>query len=274
MPHVTIIGKNSFLAGHLAGTDAGKDWTFLDHTQALSETDWTKDTDVIVNCAFHPDLKSQGYSPVKDIDFLLAGYALHSNAHYIMLSSRAVYGDAPDDLMLNEDIPPKPANIYGQNKLVSEQALAELFPPERLTILRNGNIFGSEYGRSTFFGLMLTSLIDKGVLQFNIAPTAVRDFLSAKKWAQDIVKIAGAPKSGIYNLGSGHGITTQDLAEMLIKHHGGGEIEYTDHLYNGQFILDMAKTRNTFDLDDYTRDDLKTDIKLALTGIPAKAGIH
>ncbi|MFP4313484.1 MAG: NAD-dependent epimerase/dehydratase family protein [Alphaproteobacteria bacterium] len=262
MSRITVIGKNSFLARHLA--EFYPAWRFLDHKKALSETNWVRASDVVINCAFHPDLRHDAYSPLKDIDFLLAGYVLNSDAHYIMLSSRAVYGNAPEDLYLREDMNPDPINAYGHNKLASEQALAELLPPERLTILRSGNIFGFEYGRSTFFGLMMTSLKDKGVLRFNIAPTAVRDFLSARKWAEYVGAIAKNPQGGIYNLGAGFGITTQEIADLFIKHYGSCEIEYTGDSYEGQFILDMSKTRTAFSLDNYTKSNLEADICLVV----------
>lgn len=264
MSLITVIGKNSFLAKALAKNTNTQDWTFLDHQTALSETDWVKKSDVVINCAFHPDLRQNPYNPIQDIDFLLAGYVKRSNAHYIMLSSRAVYGEAPEDTILREDMTAKPTNAYGINKLKSEQAVASVLPPERFTIIRSSNIFGNEYGRSTFFGLMLTSLKDKNALRFNIAADAVRDFLSARQWAEYMIKIANSPKDGFYNLGAGWGITTQDLAEMMIEYHSSGEIVYTDDSYEGQFILDMNKTKNAFGLEAYTKDNFQDDVKRAL----------
>ena len=263
MSRVTVIGKSSFLARHLAA--AYPDWTYLDYQDALSETKWVRETDVVINCAFHPDLKTGDYSPVKDIDFLLSGYIAASHVHYVMLSSRAVYGEAqPDDHILHEVHIPMPTNAYGKNKYMSEEAVEGILPPERLTIIRSANIFGSEYGRSTFFGLMLTSLKDEGVLRFNIAPDAVRDFLSARKWAQYLGKIADNPKSGIYNLGSGQGTTTQDLADLMIKYNGSGTVEYSGKSYNGQFILDMSKAKQDYGLDDYSSEEFEDDVKAAL----------
>lgn len=260
MSRITVIGKNSFLARHLAEHKGTQDWLFLDHKDALSETDWISKTDILINCAYHPDLMRGEYSPVKDIDFLLSGYILAKDIHYIMLSSRAAYGAAPDDLYLREDMTTKPDTPYGINKLQTEQTLKTMIAPEKLTIIRSANIFGQEYGRRTFFGMMLTSLKDNGVLEFNIAPDAQRDFLSAEKWADDVVKIVQNPKGGLYNLGSGFGVTTQNMAEMLISAHGSGEVKYTDHSYDGQFILDMNKTKSAFELKDYTKDDLQSDI--------------
>jgi len=261
MSNVTVIGKNSFLARALQRNKDTKDWLFIDHTEALSETDWINKTDILINCAYHPDLMRGEYSPVKDIDFLLSGYIAGKDIHYIMLSSRAAYGPAPDDLYLREDMTAAPDAPYGVNKLHTEETLRQMIAPEKLTILRSANIFGNEYGRGTFFGMMLTNLKDKGILEFNIAPDARRDFLSVQQWADDLVQIASAPKGGLYNLGAGFGVSTQDMADMLISANGSGEVKYTDSSYNGQFILDTAKTKDAFSIKDYTASDLELDVK-------------
>lgn len=256
---VTVIGKNSFLSKTLQCRTASKDWLYLGHEEALSETDWIGKTDTLINSAFHPDLRSGAYSPIKDINFLLAGYVQRHPVHTIMLSSRAVYGEAPDDLILREDHPPTPQTSYAQNKYASEQALADMLPPERLTILRMGNIFGAERGRSTFFGQMLAGLLDNGVMRFDIAPDAVRDFLSAVQWADYMAKIASAPKAGLYNIGAGFGVTTQELTNWIMEAYGSGRVEYAGQSYKGQFILDVSKALQAFSLEPYTKDDLKQD---------------
>lgn len=256
---VTVIGKNSFLAVVLQKQAASKDWLYLGHDEALAETNWVGRTDTLINCAFHPDLRENAYSPIKDIDFMLAGYIQNHPVHYVMLSSRTVYGDAPADLVLSEDMPPAPNTPYARNKYASEQALAQMLPPERLTILRMGNIFGAEQGRRSFFGQMLSGLLDDGVVRFDIAPDAVRDFLSANQWARYIAKIAQTPKAGLYNIGSGFGVTTEELSNWIIEAYGSGHVDYIGHSYKGQFILDINKARQAFRLAPYTKEMLHED---------------
>ena len=105
---VTVVGKNGFLGHALAKLPDAKNWTFLTHEEALGETDWIPKTDILINCAYHPDFMKGEYSPIKDIDFMLSGYIQNSGIHYVMISSRAVYGPAPDNLYLTEDMPPAP----------------------------------------------------------------------------------------------------------------------------------------------------------------------
>ncbi len=261
---VTVIGNNSFLSKALQKNPAGQGWRYIGHEEALSETDWIGKTDTLINCAFHPDFHNDAYSPIKDINFMLAGYVQIHPVHYIMLSSRAVYGEAPASLILRENHPASPDTPYAKNKYASEQALTKLLPPERLTILRMGNIFGAERERPTFFGQMLSGLLDEGVIHFDIAPDAVRDFLAAERWADYIAHIAAAPKAGLYNIGAGFGITTQELAEEIMKANSSGRVEYTGQSYKGQFILDVSKAQAAFNLEPYTKDDLKKDCEAAL----------
>ena len=247
--NITIIGKNSFLAQALRKNTACKDWRFLGHEEALQNTGWIKDTDVVFNLAYHPDLKQEPYSADKDIDLKLAALIKDTDIHYMMASSRTVYGSAPDDLMLREDLSPKPDTPYGRNKWQTEQALQKIFGDKRLTILRMANICGSERGRKNFFGMALTKLYDTGTMEFDIAPEAQRDFLPVSFWANAIIKILTTPKPGLYNLGSGIGITTQEIADWLIEGHGSGSVNYTAHGTHGQFIMDMGKAKEAFDLD-------------------------
>ncbi len=258
---IIVIGKNSFLASHLEDLPSAVGWEFLTHEEALARPNALKSADVIVNCAFHPDLADQPYEADKDIDFAVASLIQNSAAHYIMMSSRMVYGNAPDDLMLVEDAQTKPTNTYGQNKLITEQALQDLLPSKRLTILRMGNIFGYEPDRPRFFGQMIASLKDTGNISFDIAPDSQRDFLSVWAWAEYMEKIINNPQGGVFNVGSGFGSTPQELAEVLINQIGHGEAVYTGNSYDGQFIMDVRKLLKSYDLMSYTKLDLLTDIE-------------
>lgn len=259
---ITLIGKNSFLAQQVCALDPSlsKHWTLLSHQDALSDRSWAKASDIVINFAFNPDLKQEDYSPIKDVDFLLASYMRDTGAHYIMPSTRMVYGEPPQDLVLQENSAPTPFNHYGQNKWQAEQALASLLPPERYTILRIGNIFGFEPNRPTFFGAMLTSLKNNGQISFDIAASSQRDFLPSFRFAEYIHRILQSPKGGLYNVASGFGTSPQELADWLIEGYGFGEVIYIDHKTAGQFILNMDKTCEAFNLPVYNKAALKNDV--------------
>ena len=123
---ITVIGQTSFLSKALQQRPTSENWRYLGYDEALSQADWMGKTDILINCAYHPDFYSGAYSPIKDIDLMLAAYGKNHPMHYIMLSSRAIYGEAPADLILREDHQPAPETPYAKNKYASEQALAKL----------------------------------------------------------------------------------------------------------------------------------------------------
>lgn len=259
---ITIIGKNSFLAQRLAEWQGTLDWCFLSHQEALEKQDWVAGASVVFNLAWDKALSDTPYQAEHDTDSKLAELVAPHKAHYVMASSRKVYGSASKDLMLREDMPPAPEDHYGHYKWQVEKNLAETLPAERLTILRMGNIFGFEYGRRSFLGLALTALKDEGRMHFDIAPDSKRDFLPAPFWCAMIVQILTAPKSGLYNIGSGIGITTDELATTLLETYGQGRADYTSFSYDGQFILDMDKAHATYALECPQKNDIRLSLQV------------
>ncbi len=258
---VIIIGKHSFLASHLAEREESKAWGFLSHEEALARPNDLKSASVIVNCALHPDMHAQEYDADKDIDFAIATLIHKSECHYIMMSSRMVYGDAPADLVLSEEDETSPQTKYGQNKLRTERALQGILPAPRLTILRMSNIFGYEPDRPRFFGQMMSSLKQTKKIVFDIAPDSQRDFLSVWAWSEIVTQVIQSPQPGIFNVGAGFGVSPQDLAEQLIKKTGYGEVVYEDRKLDGQFILDVTKLQHTYSISPYTMLDLLSDVE-------------
>ena len=215
---IVVIGKNSFLASHLARHPACADWVFLSHDEALSNTDWLPRAHLLINFAFSPHLQSDAYDTLQDIDGILAEkIEAKKNIHYIMLSSRIVYGQSQyDNFILKESQIPKPNTAFGLAKLKIEQSLIQNLGKERLTILRLGNIFGFEPGRATFFGTALRTLQEENRILLNSAPDSLRDFIAVWHFVDIMLKIAANPQPGLYNIGAGFGTPYITLAEWLI----------------------------------------------------------
>ena len=157
---IVVVGKNSFLANHIVGLESCRDWLFLTHQEALKSNDWIEKSDLVINFAFAPELMVDDYDPMLDIDTILAEKIEHKKSiHYIMLSTRTVYGHSIyENHILKESQIPKPFTAYGQSKLKIEQSLIDILGNKRLTILRLANIFGYEPARHTFFGRALKTL--------------------------------------------------------------------------------------------------------------------
>lgn len=62
--------------------------------------------------------------------------------HVFLMSSIAVHGLHPGEI--DEDVPPKPLSPYGAAKLEAEAEARASLPPDRLTILRLGNLAGAD----------------------------------------------------------------------------------------------------------------------------------
>jgi UDP-glucose 4-epimerase len=256
MKKTVVIGKSSFLAGGVRALPETSGWIFLSSREIEQSREIIGTADIIINFAFAPEFSQKPYDPSYDIDSRLADM-IHTEARYIMMSSRMVYGAQDDVIQLSENTPLNPSSVYGQNKLKIEKNLSSKSISKNLTILRLSNIFGFELGRKTFFGTALTNLLNIGQITFDIAPETVRDFLPLEVFSKHFLKIIQNPEAGIYNLGSGFGTSCRDVAESIIEGYGVGETVYTSNAKTGEFYLNMDKTRAAFDLPAVLKDDIK-----------------
>lgn len=256
---VTIVGKTSYLAQELSKLPATDGWCFLSHGEALDDLSWRDNTQTVINFAFCPDFKTSDYDPDKDIDKKLATAIAMHDVHYVMLSSRAVYGEDEDNFVFDETRPPNPQAPYAVAKVEVEKELNAILPEERLTILRPSNIFGFEYGRPTFFGMALTRLKNENKIVFDMARETQRDFLSVWRFCEAIIQIANMPLAGTYNLGSGTGTQCGDIADWLIEGYGQGSLEITNDRKHGEFVLDMLQANETYGLPCITKEMIRED---------------
>lgn len=257
---IVVVGKSSFLAQSVKAHPLCTDWVFLSHKEALSDPQWLDEAECVINFSFPSAFKTQGYDAENDIDTLLAGMIRkHPLIHYIMLSSRMVYSESEDNAGFKEGQPERPVSLYGQAKLSIEKSLLSILGEKCLTILRLSNIFGHESGRHTFFGTALTTLLNEKKIFLDIAPDNERDFLAVWRFAEALIKIAGNPVPGLYNLGTGFGTGCGLIAQWLIEGYGEGELIITNTSKKGHFWLDMTKTRAAFGLEEITADLLQKD---------------
>ena len=251
---VVVVGKNSFIGQHLQETPACKSWTFLTHEEALAAQETLRSVDILINCAFSPKLYDGEYQPEEDIDSRLAEIIKESDTHYVMLSSRMVYGEQEH---VSEQTEPSPATPYGRNKLQIEQQLTDILGDGRLCILRCTNIFGFEYGRRFFFGQMLTTLKEKDKIVFDMAPATKKDFLPVDVLCATLTRITERKIAGIYNAGSGIATTCGDVAGWVIEGYGQGILEVTDETVKGQFFMDVSKITQALELPAVSEDQIR-----------------
>ena len=239
-PDILLVGKNSFIAGHLLDILPKDGVRAVSHDQ-LDRPDLLNGIGTVINAARHPQSSHADYDlETLDPDIRLAKRIGDSEIDMIMLSSRKVY--APDDDPLAETSPTGPIDAYGVNKFRAEQRLTTLLG-KRLTILRLANIFGDERmpGRRSFLAMALNRLAEQNQIRYDMSPFVTRDFLPVEILAQLLSAITREPPGGVMNVGSGIALQTGRLALWIMQGFGGGELLVASYEEKDRFVLDIGR---------------------------------
>ena len=233
-----IVGKNSFIGRSFFHSTKNVD---IVSYSDLDNVNFSKYTSVL-NCAIKPEYKLESYKRSNDLDYQVASLAQKHNCHYIMMSTRKVYGTSDDLQILIEDSSISPTDRYGENKARTEDLIMHM-GLENVTILRASNIYGFEYGRNSFMGFCMNQLKDTDKIVYSISPETKRDFISIKSVCKVLNRVVQQKPHGIYNLSSGYGVPIGDVARSLIEGYESGEFSSSGPIKD-QFILDNKKLLN------------------------------
>jgi len=167
---------------------------------------------------------------------LLLDYCLHNGVPLIYASSAAVYGAGP----AFKEAPgtERPLNVYGYSKSLFDQYVRRLGPANSQVVgLRFFNVYGPNEGHkgaqaSVPWHLHNQLLTSDSVRLFEgsdgyAAGEQRRDFV----YVDDVVDVnlwfLDHPQhSGIFNVGTGHSQTFNELAAAVLAWHDRGAIEY------------------------------------------------
>jgi len=253
---ILVIGERSFIARHwLADTRHSITAIAHDGLEALPPQQF----DVVVNCAVAPALKAGSYREADDFDLIAARHAAVTGSHFVMLSTRKVYQPSSSRIVLDEKSTIEPDGWYGENKLESERRIATTLG-ERNTILRIANVYGYEYGRRSFFGIASSKLKKERRITLDTSPFVERDFIPMPMLAGLLDHVCEQRPSGIYNLGSGHGLPLGRIAQWLILGYGRGMLDVTDLAERDAFVMNPGKLLASLALPP-PRHDFETDIR-------------
>jgi UDP-glucose 4-epimerase len=202
------------------------------------------DLDLVVHCAGRTVVADSVADPVGYYDVnvsrtvqLVASLTRRGVSRLIFSSSAAVYGTAPDRV-ISEETTALPANAYGRGKLIVEQMLTDVCAGTPLSALslRYFNPIGTDPQRRTGpydsrGGDVMSRLLEAAAtgapftINGNDWPTEdgtpVRDFVHVWDVARAHVIAAHRWPLGegsaheVINLGSGHGTTVRQLAEIF-----------------------------------------------------------
>lgn len=191
-----------------------------------------------------------------------------SNAVVVYASSAATYGDAASPQRVGHE---QPQNVYGFSKLSMDHLAREFSkqnPKMSVIGLRYFNVYGPrEYFKNTTASMVLQLglqiLSGKTPRLFYGSDKIVRDFIYIEDVVQANIKAAVSGKSGVYNVGTGHPRSFQDIADILQKElETDLGTEYFNNPYSAYQMhteADITATRN--DLGYEPRVSLEEGIK-------------
>jgi len=145
----------------------------------------------------------------------------------LYVSSSHVY--ASGDSALSEESPLSPMSAYGRTKLAGELVAADLFaarPDAHLCVARVFSMYSPDQNESFLFPklLSLKRSSGNGLAQTVKGWDNVRDFLPADDVAGHLVNLCLGRAEGVYNVGSGVGVTVASFARAIL----GLEVELSD----------------------------------------------
>lgn len=198
----------------------------------------------------------------------------HNNpeAKIVFASTRQIYG-RPQYLPVDESHPIVPVDVNGINKAAGEWyhlLYGEVYGM-RVAVLRLTNTYGPRMrvrdARQTFLGHWLRLLISGEELvvygdgeqrrDFNYVDDAVEAFLT--------VAVREDANGEVYNLGNREVVSLRELAETLVRLHGGGSYR----------LVPWPPEREVIDIGDYYSDFAKIERTLGWTPrVPLEEGLE
>ena len=236
MKKILLIGKTGFIGSNLCNVLSRR--YSINCISYFDINNVSSDYDVVINCCIHPEYRTQKYN--EDIDFDLKA-SRKFRGHYVMFSSRKVYGDSDTLKIYDENSPVDPKENYSENKLITENKIID--SRDNYTIFRSSNVFGFEPGRNSFLGFCIDQLVNNNSIVFDLDYKTKRDFIYIMTLC-DLVKASiGKEINGIYNLSSNIPYDIGDVARNLIIGYNNNSTFTCIGVNNikDQFVLDNSK---------------------------------
>ncbi len=199
--------------------------------------------DVIFHMASITDttVDDQEYMMRKNVDGFknILELANESEATVVYASSASVYGIVKEHIPLKEDREKSPENIYAFSKYVMDNIAKEFSEKTGLKIVgvRYFNVYGYGEAHKGKFASMIYQLYKQ--LKENQKARLFkwgeqkRDFVYIKDVVEATILAEKAPKSTVYNVGSGKARSFNDVVQIINRELGTDyEIEYFDCPYD------------------------------------------
>jgi len=222
----------------LAKLEADYHFDYIFHEAAISDT-----------TALEQDLMIRtNLNAYKD----LLDMAIRQNANMIYASSGATYGNAPSPQTVGVEAP---QNVYGFSKLMMDHLSRDMMKSAKISIV--GLRYFNVYGPREFYKEKTSSMViqfghqllqGKNPRLFEESDKIRRDFIFIEDIIQANILAMHPKKSGIYNVGTGHARSFQDMVDILQRELGTDyACEYMPNPYIGRYQFhteaDIESTR-------------------------------
>jgi UDP-glucose 4-epimerase len=217
---------------------------------------------VLVHLAEPPHIASvdrEGERHVAKMRDQAAALLARRYARAIYVSSATVYGDHSATPRRPDESLSEPAKIYSQAKL----AVEALFQHANGVVARATNIFGRGMSPGTIFGDIFRQLDEHGPIVIR-ETTPVRDYLWVEDAADALVAIATGQARGLYNLASGHAVSCEELAQVVLRLDGQNGRDVVGALPPRQSILRLDISSTVRDFNWTPRTTLESGIRRLL----------
>ena len=164
-------------------------------------------------------------------------------ARPVYASSALVYGDRETHPRRPEE-QPAPESPYARAKLACEEIVTE----RRGLVARLANVYGPGMARDNVVSDVLEQIPGDGPLTVR-DPLPVRDFLWIEDAARGLADMAVGTGLGIFNLGSGTGVSVGDLARLALDLAGQSDrpvVASQPSQKPSSLSLDISSTASTF----------------------------
>lgn len=213
---VLVTGSQGFLGRHLSGmlVSAGFDVSGTGHgdlditdTEAVGTILKESKPDMVINCAAisstsyaarHPD---EAYAANVTGCTVLAGECRRTGTALYLMSSDQVYAGCTTEGPLKEDLPLNPGNVYGSQKYLMEQEVAQINPDAvllRLTWMCER--YNPASPHADFVSNILKAVQNGGTIK--ASTREYRGITDVEEVCRNIIRSFGLLPGGVYNFGA------------------------------------------------------------------------
>ena len=248
---IVVTGASGFVGGHLcrALTAASRDVLGVARKPvtgfAAEQVDDYRQSptgDVLVHLAEPADrgsVSASGDLHVREAVDVLQCLVERGYGHVVYASSAAVYGD---EALASRRVGDRTGgdDPYVHGKLACEALVAKVGGAS----VRLANVYGAGMNRNNVASTILRQIPGVGPLRIRDG-APVRDFLWIGDAAAGLAALAEQRKAGVFNLGSGRGVSIRDLARMALTAAGEADRHCEETQPSGRtshLVLDVAAT--------------------------------